>query len=45
MLAEVARINAKFVDYDPIELWERNVPLHERVALYRCVPTQSLSKR
>mmetsp|Transcript_24411 Transcript_24411/g.46252 ORF Transcript_24411/g.46252 Transcript_24411/m.46252 type:complete len:852 (+) Transcript_24411:471-3026(+) len=34
VLAEVARINAKFVDYDPIELWERNVPLHERVALY-----------
>jgi len=34
VLAEVARINAKFTDYNPIELWERSVPLHERVALY-----------
>lgn len=34
VLAEVARINAKFTDYNPIELWERSVPPHERVALY-----------
>jgi hypothetical protein len=31
----VKSINAKYADYDPIELWERSVPLHERVALYQ----------
>ena len=34
VLAEVTRVNSKFTDYTPIELWERSVPLHERVALY-----------
>eukprot|EP00854_Cymbomonas_tetramitiformis_P015333 gene15333-18138_t len=40
VLAEVKRINEKFqigvdgCDYKPIELWYRQVPLHERVALY-----------
>lgn len=35
VLSLVKSINAKYADYDPIELWERSVPLHERVALYQ----------
>jgi len=34
VLAEITRVNSKFTDYSPVELWERSVPLAERVALY-----------